>query len=176
MADTEEDAKREQYIADIVSNHQDEIRDQLFDEIRDELLWDDEFLEEALELHGEDRVVWVKITDDEIQLQINKVASALKKLLATIAGDNRLTSQKSLMHDFERKQLIALLEVALIEFKAPYVDRGRLRGIGSWLARIANRAFEKEATQTMQDALSTASNETKDLLSTLDTSEVTKFF
>lgn len=184
MADTPEDAAREKIIDQILEENKesmkdelrDELRDELIDEIRDDLLWDDSFIEEALELHGEDRVVWVKITDKKIQTKISQIAITLKTLLSAMKGDNRLPSQESLIHEFERQQLIAVLEVALVELKAPYLDRGRFRGIRSWLARIARKAVDQQATQTVQEALSAAADETTELVTTLDSSNHVSFF
>ena len=180
MAITPEDAAHDEMVAKIIEEHKgdirDEIRDELEDEIRDELIWDEEFIAEALELHGEDHVVWVKVTDDKIQTQISQIATVLKHLLSTMTGDNQLPGQKSLMHEIERRQLIAVLEVALVELKAPYLDRGRFRGIKTWLARIARKAVDQQATQAVQDALSDAANKTTEFVTTLDASDRVSFF
>ena len=176
MATTPEDAARDEMVEKIIAEHKEDIREELMDELRDELLWDEDFVAQALELNGEDRVVWVEVTDEKVQAQISQVATTLKKLLSAIKGDNKLPGQESLVHELERRQLIAVLEVALEELKAPYLDRGRFRGIKSWLTRIARKAVDKQATQTMQDALSAAVDETNELVTTLDAADHVSFF
>lgn len=176
MATTKSDINREKMVDQILADHKDELReelrweieDEIRDEIRDELLEDSEFLEEALDQQDVERIAWVPITDDEIQNQVSRVATSLKDLLECIRRDNQLPNQENIVDEIDRMQLIAILEAALAELKAPLVDRGRFRVLRRWVGKIFGRAVENHASQTLQDVLERANSETTEFVSNLE--------
>ena len=140
--------------------------------IRDD--YKDEMTQEILELYGEDYTRWVSTNTDNIQEQIGNVASALKKLVATVVKDNQLTSQPEIMSEPERKQLISLLKAMIEELEAPFIDRGRIKSLGIWITKIAKKAFEKKASEAVDSALNIAGSELLNLSEKLTTTENTE--
>ena len=139
-------------------------QDEYDEKIRSE--YKDELIEEILTERGEEYTVWVAVSSPDIQSQIGEVARCLAKLVATIEGDNQLPDQPDILSDMERKQLVAVLEAALCELKAPFVDRGRFKILGTAIAKLFQKSVEKEATSALQTGLKAAGSAVTSFLKT----------
>ena len=106
---------------------------------------------------GSKEVKWAYAGKDA-QVEISNLARSLKSLLAHIQGNNELGGVESIIGPLEKSQLIALLEAALAELKAPYVDTERVNNIANWTGKIAKKAAEKEATEVTKSVFEGVSN------------------
>lgn len=135
MSNTPDEIAREEFIEHIRAEYRDEMRDEILSEF------------------GEEYTVWVSTREGDIQENVSQVARALNQLLNTVRGDNQLPSQDRVLTAIEQAQLIAILETALQELKAPMVDRGRFRLLQRSIGRLAIKASENSASRAMQDGL-----------------------
>lgn len=87
---------------------------------------------------------WVSTDRPDIQRLIGAVAAALKTLLRTIGENNAFLATETIS-PIERAQLIALLEAALAELKAPYLDRSRWTLTMRSIRRVVGKAIESAA-------------------------------
>lgn len=117
----------------------------------------EEMTQEVLEEHGEDYTVWVSTDAPDIQTQIGTVARAIGSLVKVVKSDNQLPAQPAIMTEIERQQLIAILEAALAELKAPFVDRGRFKNIKGVLSKGAEKAATNKASDLVKAGFDKAS-------------------
>jgi hypothetical protein len=93
---------------------------------------------------------WVETSNNGVQSAIFNVASTLKSLLELIRSNNELNSVKAI-DPIERSQLIALLEAALFELKAPYIDRSRWSLVLRSIQRMLGKAVEGGVSSLVED-------------------------
>lgn len=90
-------------------------------------------------LSGSER--WVETSKKGVQTAIADVASALRTVLDLVRTNNQLNAVDAI-DPIERSQLIALLEAALAELKAPYIDRSRWGTVLRSIQRMLGKAIE----------------------------------
>jgi hypothetical protein len=80
---------------------------------------------------------------DDLPEQLAAVTTALTGLITAVNDDN------SALSETVRAQLIAMLEIALVDLKAPYTDVGRLERTRTFIKTVGTAAATGAATATL---------------------------
>jgi hypothetical protein len=90
---------------------------------------------------------WTVIpASSEIQMKITAVATILDSIIEQTKRSN-YPSDQQILTEIERKQLIVVLETALLMLKSPLAEKGLLKKAGEGLGRAAASAAQKGVQQ-----------------------------
>lgn len=121
---------------------------------------------------------WRLARTDESQRLIGILTESLIRLISAIKESNSIGKADSPISNIQKAQLIATLEAALIELKAPAVDATRTSAIVRWLGRILLRgsenALEGNVTDSMNSTISSGTDLIKNLAQQVGVSDLDK--
>jgi hypothetical protein len=108
--------------------------------------------------------VWVYVQPISRVKELISELSDLLEEVSLLAKTTNLPERQAALSDIERAQLIALLETTLLVLKAPMVESGLLKKLGTTMADATKKAAEKQVEQGMAGAMQTAIPLVRDLL------------
>jgi hypothetical protein len=113
---------------------------------------------------------WRSTDGNDVQKAISRLSITLIELLKSVRASNSVGDKASPIDNIQKAQLIALLESALAELKAPYVDIQRQSGLIAWLKRLGKAGLEKGVEEKIGGVISDVVDAGTELINQIDIS------
>jgi hypothetical protein len=108
------------------------------------------------------RPEWAPVNRSAQGHLIVEVEAALRKLVELIKSSN--AQDGAVMQDVERKHLLVTIDAVQREIAdAPYVNKSALRGLSSWVGKLAVKAGEAYLSSAFKDAFAFAAEKLEQL-------------